>query len=107
MVFYFSTNAHKEGEDAWLIYMGRDKYENEDLIKHGWPVDVWYALLAQRIQQVEQRFPGFNALSGLVQARCTCISDSTSNSLTVANQHRAGRAGFVKLSKEGMQVSCG
>jgi NFACT protein RNA binding domain len=41
MVFYFSTNAHKQGEDAWLIYMGKDKYENEDLIKHGWPVDVW------------------------------------------------------------------
>lgn len=41
MVFYFSTKAHKEGEDAWLIYMGKDKHENEDLIKHGWPVDVW------------------------------------------------------------------
>lgn len=41
MVFYFSTKAHKEGEDAWLIYMGKDKYENEHLIKHGWPVDVW------------------------------------------------------------------
>lgn len=45
MVFYFSTNAHKEGEDAWLIYMGKDKFENEDLIRHGWPVDVWYAFL--------------------------------------------------------------
>ena len=43
MVFYFSTNAHREGEDAWLIYMGKDKHENEDLIRHGWPVDVWYA----------------------------------------------------------------
>lgn len=45
MVFYFSTNAHKEGEDAWLIYMGKDKHENEDLIRHGWPVDVWYAAI--------------------------------------------------------------
>lgn len=45
MVFYFSTKAHKEGEDAWLIYMGKDKFENEDLIKHGWPVDVWCAVV--------------------------------------------------------------
>eukprot|EP00892_Ulva_mutabilis_P010680 jgi/Ulvmu1/7985/UM004_0220.1 len=42
MVFYFSTKAHKQGEDAWLIYMGKDKHENEDLIKYGWPVDVWF-----------------------------------------------------------------
>ena len=24
--------------------MGRDKYENEDLIAYGWPEDVWYAI---------------------------------------------------------------
>jgi hypothetical protein len=46
MVFYFSTDAHKDGEDAWLIYMGKDKFENEDLIKHGWPVDVWCAFVS-------------------------------------------------------------
>ena len=22
--------------------MGKDKYENEDLIAYGWPEDVWY-----------------------------------------------------------------
>ncbi len=22
--------------------MGKDKYENEDLIKYGWPEDVWF-----------------------------------------------------------------
>lgn len=27
-----------------LVYMGRDKYENEDLIAYGWPEDVWYAI---------------------------------------------------------------
>ena len=25
--------------------MGRDKYENEDLIAYGWPEDVWYEIL--------------------------------------------------------------
>ncbi len=24
------------------IYMGRDKHENEDLIRWGWPEDVWF-----------------------------------------------------------------
>ncbi|NXG09476.1 CCD25 protein, partial [Sakesphorus luctuosus] len=26
----------------YTIYMGKDKYENEDLIKYGWPEDVWF-----------------------------------------------------------------
>jgi hypothetical protein len=26
----------------YTIYMGRDKYENEDLIKYGLPEDVWF-----------------------------------------------------------------
>jgi len=30
MVFYFETL------DKHLVYMGRDKFENEDLIKFGW-----------------------------------------------------------------------
>lgn len=28
--------------DGWTVYVGRDKYENEELIKYGWPEDVWY-----------------------------------------------------------------
>jgi hypothetical protein len=36
MVFYFSTS------EGYMIYMGKDKYENEDLIKYGIPEDLWY-----------------------------------------------------------------
>uniref|UniRef100_H2ZQD3 Coiled-coil domain-containing protein 25 n=1 Tax=Ciona savignyi TaxID=51511 RepID=H2ZQD3_CIOSA len=39
MVFYFTSNI--SGEE-YTIYVGEDKYENEDLIKHGWPEDVWF-----------------------------------------------------------------
>lgn len=35
MVFYFRCHD-------LVIYMGRDKYENEELIAHGWPEDVWF-----------------------------------------------------------------
>lgn len=37
MVFYFQSRC---GE--YTIYMGKDKYENEDLIKYGLPEDVWF-----------------------------------------------------------------
>lgn len=41
MVFYFYPQAYAADSDDWLIYMGKDKYENEDLIAHGLPHDVW------------------------------------------------------------------
>jgi NFACT protein RNA binding domain len=35
MVFYFTTS------EGYTIYMGADKYENEDLIRYGVPEDFW------------------------------------------------------------------
>eukprot|EP00753_Platysulcus_tardus_P008973 PLAT1738.1.p1 GENE.PLAT1738.1~~PLAT1738.1.p1 ORF type:complete len:238 (+),score=82.96 PLAT1738.1:72-716(+) len=35
MVYYFTVLDH-------VVYVGRDKYENEELIKYGWPEDVWF-----------------------------------------------------------------
>ncbi|OWA54538.1 Coiled-coil domain-containing protein 25 [Hypsibius exemplaris] len=39
MVFFFTSNIVAP---PVLMYMGVDKYENEDLIKHSWPEDVWF-----------------------------------------------------------------
>eukprot|EP00968_Pinguiococcus_pyrenoidosus_P016740 scaffold1627_cov238-Pinguiococcus_pyrenoidosus.AAC.6 len=36
MVFYYTTS------EGYMMYMGRDKFENEDLIRYGWPEDVWF-----------------------------------------------------------------
>lgn len=36
MVFFFETST------GYVIYMGRDKFENEDLIKYGIPEDIWF-----------------------------------------------------------------
>lgn len=36
MVYYF------ESRDGHVIYVGKNKYENEDLIKYGWNEDVWF-----------------------------------------------------------------
>ena len=37
MVFYFTCS-----DSRYTIYMGRDKYENEELIRYGWPEDLWF-----------------------------------------------------------------
>ncbi|KAE8688067.1 Coiled-coil domain-containing protein 25 [Hibiscus syriacus] len=39
MVFYFK--ARPEAGD-YIIFMGLDKYENEELIKYGFPEDIWF-----------------------------------------------------------------
>ncbi|CAG0919739.1 unnamed protein product [Notodromas monacha] len=39
MVFYFTTNVVSP---PVTLFMGLDKYENEDLIKWGWPEHVWF-----------------------------------------------------------------
>lgn len=52
MVFYYSirggpcrnANSHivLDGEKDIVCYVGRDKHENEFLIKYGWPGDIWF-----------------------------------------------------------------
>ncbi|EJD53472.1 DUF814-domain-containing protein [Auricularia subglabra TFB-10046 SS5] len=39
MVLFFTSTAT---DPPVTIYMGRDKVENEDLIKYAWPQDVWF-----------------------------------------------------------------
>eukprot|EP00922_Rhytidocystis_sp_ex-Travisia-forbesii_P070978 GHVS01105945.1.p1 GENE.GHVS01105945.1~~GHVS01105945.1.p1 ORF type:complete len:171 (+),score=21.71 GHVS01105945.1:59-571(+) len=37
MVFFFECN-----DPSYIVYMGKDKYENEELIKYGFPEDIWF-----------------------------------------------------------------
>ncbi|KAF3308043.1 hypothetical protein TWF173_001977 [Orbilia oligospora] len=39
MVFFFTSNVV---DPPAYIYVGKDKVENEELIKHGWDEDVWF-----------------------------------------------------------------
>lgn len=39
MVAWFTTTYNNT---TWQIYMGRDKFENEELIKFGIPDDIWF-----------------------------------------------------------------
>eukprot|EP00227_Mantoniella_beaufortii_P013263 CAMPEP_0197592354 /NCGR_PEP_ID=MMETSP1326-20131121/15049_1 /TAXON_ID=1155430 /ORGANISM="Genus nov. species nov., Strain RCC2288" /LENGTH=220 /DNA_ID=CAMNT_0043158045 /DNA_START=246 /DNA_END=908 /DNA_ORIENTATION=- len=43
MVFYFTpVSEEHRAETKHVLYMGRDKVENEDLIKYGFPDDIWF-----------------------------------------------------------------
>eukprot|EP00916_Digyalum_oweni_P022856 GHVL01037849.1.p1 GENE.GHVL01037849.1~~GHVL01037849.1.p1 ORF type:complete len:217 (+),score=51.00 GHVL01037849.1:35-685(+) len=37
MVFFFKCS-----DERFVVYMGRDKFENEKLIEFGWPEDIWF-----------------------------------------------------------------
>ena len=45
--------------------MGRDKYENEDLIKHGWPEDVWFHVDKVTASRVEGSDGGGDNVDGV------------------------------------------
>ncbi|KAJ3410525.1 Coiled-coil domain-containing protein 25 [Chytridiales sp. JEL 0842] len=40
-----------------MLYMGKDKHENEDLIKHGWDEDVWFHVDKMSSAHVYLRMP--------------------------------------------------
>lgn len=54
MVFYFESNLV---DPPILLYMGRDKHENEDLIRWGWPEDVWFHVDKMSSAHVYLRMP--------------------------------------------------
>jgi len=37
MVFFFTCS-----DPRYTVYMGKDKFDNEELLKYGWPEDVWF-----------------------------------------------------------------
>ena len=43
--------------DKYIIYMGRDKFENEELLQHGLEVDVWFHVSQLSSAHVYLRLP--------------------------------------------------
>jgi len=54
MVFYFQP---RRCEDGYSLYMGKDKYENEELIRYALPHDVWFHVDALSSAHVYLRLP--------------------------------------------------
>lgn len=62
MVFYFEPRGCQPGGEDFSIYMGRDKFENEDLIRYGLPNDIWFHVDDLSSAHVYLRLPeGSNA----------------------------------------------
>ena len=57
MVFYFTCS-----DPRYTIYMGRDKYENEELIRYGWPEDLWFHVDKLSSAHVYLRLPPGDAI---------------------------------------------
>eukprot|EP01060_Flectonema_neradi_P005446 TRINITY_DN1362_c4_g1_i1.p1 TRINITY_DN1362_c4_g1~~TRINITY_DN1362_c4_g1_i1.p1 ORF type:complete len:228 (+),score=64.37 TRINITY_DN1362_c4_g1_i1:64-684(+) len=53
MVFFFTLASAPE----MTCYVGRDKYENEDLIRWGWPEDVWFHVDGHSSAHIYVRLP--------------------------------------------------
>jgi hypothetical protein len=47
MVYFFTSRCGK-----YTIYVGKDKFENEDLIKYGLPEDVSDGIMKEGLQAV-------------------------------------------------------
>jgi len=56
MVLFFKSTA---SDPPTILYMGKDKVENEDLIKYAWPQDVWFHVDKLSSAHVYLRMPDF------------------------------------------------
>lgn len=52
MPFFFKCS-----DPRYIVYMGKDKFENEELLKHGWPEDVWFHVDKYSSAHVYLRLP--------------------------------------------------
>ena len=52
MVFYFTCQSRPDLAQKYIIYMGRDKFENEALIHNGWPEDLWFHVDGQFYKKI-------------------------------------------------------
>mmetsp|Transcript_42998 Transcript_42998/g.97822 ORF Transcript_42998/g.97822 Transcript_42998/m.97822 type:complete len:222 (+) Transcript_42998:29-694(+) len=62
MVFYFTSIPCEAAPEGYVLYMGKDKFENDDLIKHAWPEDVWFHVDKESSAHVYIRLPRGSAL---------------------------------------------
>ncbi|KAI0642922.1 cytoplasmic protein [Trametes meyenii] len=64
MVLFFKSTVNPPA----VIYMGKDKHENEDLIKYAWPQDVWFHVDKLSSAHVYLRMPEGMAWEAIPEA---------------------------------------
>nr|CCC91043.1 conserved hypothetical protein [Trypanosoma congolense IL3000] len=77
MVYYFTLAS----DPSATCYMGRDKFENEKLIKYGWPEDIWFHVDSHSSAHVYLRMPkgkGIDDLTPEVIEECCQLTKANS-----------------------------
>eukprot|EP01027_Heterolobosea_sp_BB2_P014936 GEZU01021414.1.p1 GENE.GEZU01021414.1~~GEZU01021414.1.p1 ORF type:complete len:212 (-),score=90.11 GEZU01021414.1:1785-2420(-) len=87
MVYYFTCR-----DPSLLVYMGKDKYENEELIKYGWPEDIWFHVDDYSSAHVYVRLPKGKTIDDLSEE---VIEDLAQ--LTKANSIQGNKVDDVKV----------
>ncbi|KAL1744071.1 hypothetical protein HDZ31DRAFT_39481 [Schizophyllum fasciatum] len=79
MVLFFTSNSYNP---PVTLYMGRDKVENEDLIKYAWPQDIWFHVDKLSSAHVYLRMPDGMSWEDIPQALLTdCAQLVKANSI--------------------------
>ncbi|KAK4634236.1 Coiled-coil domain-containing protein 25 [Fulvia fulva] len=79
MVFYFTSNVV---DPPAFIYVGKDKVENEDLIAHGWPEDIWFHVDNLSSAHIYLRLPPTTTWDAIPTALLTdCAQLTKANSI--------------------------
>ncbi|KAM6494262.1 cytoplasmic protein [Amanita muscaria] len=79
MVLFFTSTAT---DSPVTLYMGRDKFENEDLIKYAWPQDIWFHVDKLSSAHVYLRLPETMAWDNIPEAALTdCAQLVKANSI--------------------------
>jgi len=79
MVLFFISASH---DPPVIIYMGKDKVENEDLIKYAWPQDVWFHVdklsSAHVYLRLPESIPAWDAIPEPLLADCAQLVKANS-----------------------------
>lgn len=104
MVYYFTLAS----DPSVTCYMGRDKYENEELIKYGWPEDIWFHVDNHSSAHVYLRMPkgkGLNDLTLEIIEECSQLTKANSIEGCKLNDVRVVYTPWSNLKKtNGMEV---
>merc|ERR1711865_1231905 len=57
MVLFYTICEDRYSDLGITVFAGRDKFENEHLIKYGWPEDIWFHVDAYSSAHVYLRLP--------------------------------------------------
>ncbi|RNF16759.1 coiled-coil domain-containing protein 25 [Trypanosoma conorhini] len=104
MVFYFTLAS----DPTLFCYMGRDKHENELLIKYGWPEDIWFHVDNHSSAHVYLRMPkgkGIDDLTPEVIEECCQLTKANSIEGCKLNHVRVVYTPWSNLLKtNGMEI---